>query len=175
MEAVKCYLEVTSSKPVVWLFCREVLDSKAGSWVPHSRDISWSSFCIQFSALQGTAVSSCYCWRREQRCPWVQHVTLLSSRGQSLTAQPGRGNISNSVSLSSKSPSLWGSLQKGPEEDRVTFPSWGTGSQIAAGFSRGVAHPWAVASAGRESSHSHRPCSGACSVTIHLRWHPLSL
>ena len=81
-----------------------------------------------------------------------------SSRGQSLTAQPGRGNISNSLS-SSQSPSLWGCLQKGPKEDRVTFPSWGAGPQRLA-FSEELAHLWEVADAGRESSQGHQPCSG---------------
>ena len=46
MEAIKRYLEVISvisSKPVIWLFHRDVLDSKAGSGAPYPRDISWSS------------------------------------------------------------------------------------------------------------------------------------
>ena len=78
-----------------------------------------------------------------------------SSQGQSLTAQPGGGEyLQFSVSFSSQSPSLWGCLQKGPEEDRVTFPSWGAGPQKLA-FPEELAHLWEVADAGRESSQGH--------------------
>lgn len=64
-----------------------------------------------------------------------------------------------SVSFSSQSPRLWGCLQKGPKEDRVTFPSWGAGPQKLA-FSEELVHLWKVADAGRESSQGHQPCSG---------------
>lgn len=120
MEAIKRYLEVISvisSKPVIWLFHRDVLDSKAGSENHSPQDISWSS----------TGVHTIFCFPGDSSfTPFTveggnedvlgpAHDTskLMGSISDCSTRY---GNVSNSVSFSSQSPRLWGCLQKGPRK-----------------------------------------------------------